>query len=157
MPIASAAMPTGLSEHARKLSASIAYQTGPPAPRHPGRRTERFDKRFELITDMLSSEDGASGYRPAYPAALAGAPCPRSDVTIYPSGDVARRSATCERRSAERRRIRGAVERALPKAQVILEAMTGERSTTRPVRAPLSLTSIAGRVLVKEVNWLGDL
>jgi lipopolysaccharide heptosyltransferase II len=50
-----------------------------------------------------------------------------------------------------------AVDEAISKSQVTHDGVPPPDSRARSGRAPLSLTGIAGRVLVKEVNWLGDL
>jgi lipopolysaccharide heptosyltransferase II len=50
-----------------------------------------------------------------------------------------------------------AVDEAISKPQVIREDSLRGAPGARAARAPVALTGIAGRVLVKEVNWLGDL
>ena len=81
-----------------------------------------------------------------------GTPCLRANVTIYSSDRAARRHSTICVREADAE----VVEEADLKAQVIRE-VSRNAPGARAGHAPVALTGIAGRVLVKEVNWLGDL
>ena len=49
------------------------------------------------------------------------------------------------------------MDEAISKPQVIDEGWKGPAFGARPGYSPVALTGLAGRVLVKEVNWLGDL
>ena len=49
------------------------------------------------------------------------------------------------------------MDEAISKAQVIHQDTPADGSRARAGRRPVALNGIAGRVLVKEVNWLGDL
>ena len=162
MRIARPAAPTGLSEHARKLTASTAYQTGPPAPGASGsvRRGLRFDLRCSA---PLRIRCGRSIARPApilvwliQPAMwIADASCLKANVTICSATGAGARSEIDGWRRARRRQV--AVDEAISKAQVIHEGQPRSSPGARPGYNPVALTGIAGRVLVKEVNWLGDL
>ena len=79
--------------------------------------------------------------------------CLRTNVTIYSSG-IATRS---HHASGERDVDAAAVDQAISKAQAIHEDSPSIAPRARAGCTPVALTGIAGRVLVKEVNWLGDL
>ena len=80
------------------------------------------------------------------------AACLHTNVTIYSTDIAARSDRTICAIPDE-----ADVDEAISQAQAIHEDSRTSASRARAGRTPIALTGIAGRVMVKEVNWLGDL
>src|ERR1019366_7579613 len=97
MCIARPAMPTGFSEQERKLNASTAYHTGPPAPRHPGRSAIGFGVLGRIAESNRADKhaaDAEAAFVRMSGIHTIGTPCLRANVTIYSSDRAARRHST---------------------------------------------------------------